>query len=58
VDSRGKKKRGTANLLNGVASLQVAFPHMGDHVLTATYGGDGNFVGSTTPPYSHVVDRK
>jgi hypothetical protein len=53
----GKKKLGTATIVNGVASLQVAFPSMGDHVLTATYPGDINFVGSTAAQYSHIVNR-
>jgi len=53
----GKKKLGVAPLVNGVATLQVSFNNMGSHDLTATYAGDGNFVGSTSPVYTHTVTR-
>jgi hypothetical protein len=44
-------------LVNGVATLQVAFNNMGSHELTATFAGDGNLVGSTSPVYTHTVSR-
>jgi uncharacterized repeat protein (TIGR03803 family) len=53
----GKKRLGTATLASGAASLQVAFNSMGSHGLTATYGGDGNFVGSASVPLTHTVSR-
>jgi len=52
----GKKKLGTATLVNGIASLQIAF-NMGSHVVTATYVGNANFVGSTAAPLTQTVDR-
>jgi uncharacterized repeat protein (TIGR03803 family) len=53
----GKKKVGTVLLVNGVARLQITFNNMGSHDLTATYAGDGNFVGSTSAVHTHVVNR-
>jgi uncharacterized repeat protein (TIGR03803 family) len=53
----GKKKLGTALLVNGVATLQVSFNSMGSHDLTATYGGDGNFIGSVSAVLTHTVNR-
>jgi uncharacterized repeat protein (TIGR03803 family) len=55
--SDGKKKLGTASLVNGAATLQVAFNSMGGHGLTATYGGDGNFAPSASPTFTHMVNR-
>jgi hypothetical protein len=52
----GKKKLGTATLVNGVASLQYAF-NVGSYVVTATYAGDANFVGSTAAPLTQTVTR-
>ena len=53
----GKKKLGSALLVNGVATLPLAFNSMGTHDVTAAYAGDGNFVGSTSPVYTHTVSR-
>jgi hypothetical protein len=53
----GKKKLGTAPLVNGTATLQVSFNNMGSHDLTATYAGNGNFVGSASAVFTHTVNR-
>jgi hypothetical protein len=53
----GKKKLGTAPLVNGVATLQITFNNMGTHDLTATYGGDGSFIGSASPVLTQTVNR-
>jgi uncharacterized repeat protein (TIGR03803 family) len=53
----GKKKLGTASLVNGIATLQAAFNSMGGHDLTATYGGDPNFTPSVSPVVTHTVNR-
>jgi hypothetical protein len=53
----GKKKLGTATLVNGIATLQVTLNNMGSHELTATYGGDGNFVGSASAVFTHTVNK-
>jgi uncharacterized repeat protein (TIGR03803 family) len=53
----GKKKLGTASLVNGIATLQTAFNGMGGHDLTATYGGDPNFTPSASPVFTHTVNR-
>jgi len=38
----------TATLTNGMASGTYLTPAQGSHVLTATYAGDGNFLGSSS----------
>ena len=38
---------GTATVANGVATITVTFSTTGTHSLTAAYGGDSSFVGST-----------
>jgi hypothetical protein len=53
----GKKKLGTASLVNGVAAFQIAFKSMGQHVLTAIYGGDANFIASTSSPLTQTINR-
>jgi len=53
----GKKKVGTAPLVNGVATLQISFTSMGSHDFTATYAGDANFAASTAPVYRHTVNK-
>ena len=52
----GKKKLGTAPLVNGVATLPATFNNMGPHDLTATYVGDGSFIGSSGV-FTHTVNR-
>jgi Bacterial Ig-like domain (group 3) len=53
----GKKKLGTVAVVNGVASLRVAFTSMGQHVLTATCAGDSNFSGGTAAPLTQTVSK-
>jgi uncharacterized repeat protein (TIGR03803 family) len=53
----GKRKLGTATLVNGTATLQISFNSMGQQVLTATYAGDANFAGSTSASFTHTVNR-
>ena len=53
----GKKKVGTATLVNGVAALQISLNSMGSHDFTATYAGDANFAASTAPVYTHTVNK-
>src|SRR4029077_4928494 len=44
----GATNLGTANLLNGQASITVSTLGVGSHSLTAAYGGDGNFNAGTS----------
>jgi large repetitive protein len=53
----GKKKLGTATLENSEASITISFGSMGQHVLTATYVGDTNFLGGTAAPLTQTVTR-
>jgi uncharacterized repeat protein (TIGR03803 family) len=53
----GKKKLGTATLVNGVGTLSIAFNNMGSHGLTATYGGDTNFIASGSAVFIQTVNK-
>ena len=44
----GKKRIGTATLVNGMAVFQASFTGMGEQVLTATYPGESPFFGSSS----------
>ena len=44
-------------LLGGVASCTVAYPTVGAHPITATYGGDADFTGSVSPSILQTVDQ-
>jgi hypothetical protein len=44
----GTSPLGTATLSNGTVSLSTSALALGSHSITATYGGDGNFVGSAS----------
>ena len=46
---------GTAALTNGVATLYGAALSVAVHSITATYGGDSFYVGSTSAPYFQTV---
>ncbi|KJY40725.1 hypothetical protein VR41_14630, partial [Streptomyces sp. NRRL B-1568] len=46
---------GSAPLVGGVATLSVSTLSVGSHSLTATYNGDANFVGSTSPVDTQTV---
>ena len=48
---------GTATLTAGVATLPASFTIVGNHSLTAVYGGDANFTGSTSTVLVQVVDN-
>ncbi len=49
---------GTAPLDNaGKATFTVSSLNVGTHSLVATYGGDGNFSGSSSSPTSQVVNK-
>jgi hypothetical protein len=45
----------TIALVNGAGSCSITFSTGGTRNLTATYGGDGNFLGSTSAAVSHTV---
>ena len=47
---------GTGTLSDGVATYSTSALSIGDHNITASYDGDGNFYGSTTPAHVHTVD--
>ncbi|KJY40339.1 hypothetical protein VR41_15120, partial [Streptomyces sp. NRRL B-1568] len=46
---------GSAPLVGGVATLSVSTLSVGSHSLTATYNGDTNFAGSTSPVDTQTV---
>jgi len=48
---------GTATLSNGVGSLNYAFQTAGTTSITATYSGDANFAGGTSPTLNQVVKK-
>ncbi|MBZ5570857.1 MAG: FG-GAP-like repeat-containing protein [Acidobacteriia bacterium] len=46
---------GTATLVNSVAIFTISTLEVGTHVITASYGGDANFIGSTSPEVNQVI---
>ena len=42
---------------SGVATLATTTLSAGNHSITATYGGDANFSGSTSPPLTQTVNQ-
>lgn len=48
---------GTVPLSNGQAMLAVSSLPPGSHPITAAYGGDANFLGSTSPALSQTVNQ-
>jgi Bacterial Ig-like domain (group 3) len=46
---------GTPSLRGGLATLKVSSLSSGPHDITASYGGDANFVGSTSPVLVQTV---
>jgi hypothetical protein len=42
-------------LVNGVATFTIATLGVGSHTIVVTYNGDGNFLTSTSPPLTQVV---
>ena len=53
----GATSLGTAQLTSGVASLTTTALPLGTDSITAVYGGDTNFAGSTSNAVSQVVDE-
>jgi hypothetical protein len=47
---------GTAPVQGDMASFNPAQLSPGTHSITATYGGDADFTGSTSPAFSEVVN--
>lgn len=47
---------GTTILVNGVATLQISTLAAGSHTISAVYGGEAAFTGSTSAPLTQVVD--
>ena len=52
----GTTELGTATLSNGSASYMTTSLSVGSHSITATYGGDANDTGSTSPVLTQVVN--
>jgi Bacterial Ig-like domain (group 3) len=46
---------GASNLVSGVATLTTSALGLGSHNMTAVYGGDANFNGSTSPIMNQIV---
>jgi subtilisin family serine protease len=46
---------GSASLVGGKASIAIGNLSAGTHTITATYGGDGNFSGSSSSELSYTV---
>lgn len=54
----GSKLLGTVAVNGGHASLSTSKLNVGKHSITATYGGDATFAGSTSPVLIQTVTRK
>ena len=54
----GATSLGSASLSRGVASLTTSNLSAGSHSVTATYGGDGNYSGSTSAVLTQTVRGK
>ena len=54
----GNKVLGPATLVNGQATFATAALGAGNHTITAVYGGDATYAGSTSAALSQVVKRK
>ncbi len=54
---KGKTVLGTGTLSGGSASFTTSALHGGNNLLTAVYGGDPNFIGSTSRTYIVQVSR-
>jgi hypothetical protein len=48
---------GTPTLVNGAASLTISSFAVGNHSITAIYGGGGNFLGSVSTTLVEIVSR-
>jgi hypothetical protein len=54
---RGKTVLGTSALSGGAASFTTSTLPVGTDSITAVYGGDSNFAGSTSKPVKQVVNK-
>jgi len=54
---KGKTVLGTGTLKGGSASFTTSTLPVGTNSITAVYGGDMNFAGSTSKPVKQVVDK-
>lgn len=52
----GSTSLGTVALASGSAQLPISTLAAGTHSITVVYGGDGNFVGSTSTAYTETVE--
>ena len=52
----GVSSLGTATVAGGIAQITISGLPIGTHSITATYGGDANFSGSTSAALSQVVN--
>lgn len=53
----GTSTLGTANLSGGQATLTAPSQSTGAHTISVVYGGDTNFNGSTSTPFSQTVNK-
>ncbi len=53
----GDTTLGTGTLADGTASLTISTLTAGDHSITAVYGGDANFAGSTSSAVTQTVQQ-
>jgi uncharacterized delta-60 repeat protein len=56
VDTTTGTDLGTAHLCGGSAVLPVSSLAVGDHAITATYNGNGNFLSSTSAAFTQTVN--
>jgi hypothetical protein len=54
---KGTTLLGTGTLSEGAASISTSTLAVGSNTITAVYGGDSNFAGSTSKPVKQVVDK-
>jgi subtilisin family serine protease len=54
--SDGSTTLGSANLISGKASFSTSSLSVGSHTIKATYSGDTNVIGSTSPTITQVVN--
>jgi len=54
---KGTKVWATGTLSGGSASYTTSTLSLGNHVITAVYGGDATFLGSTSKPVKQVVNQ-
>jgi hypothetical protein len=53
----GASTLGTGTLLNGVATFTTSGLAVGSQTIAASYGGDGNFAGSSSAAYGQTVNQ-